>query len=159
MSQRLSPSAQRVQDALLVLGLSAQVVELPASTRTAQDAANAVGCGVGQIVKSLIFRGAHNDAPLLVVASGTNRVNENRLAELADQPIAKANADFVRLHTGFAIGGVAPLAHPAPITTFIDVDLLQYDMIWAAGGTPNTVFALSPDDLQTITGGTITTIT
>ncbi len=159
MTQHLSPSAQRVQNALAALGLSSQVVELPASTRTAQDAALAVGCAVGQIVKSLIFRGAESDAPLLVVASGTNRVNEARLAQLAGQPIAKADAAFVRLHTGFAIGGVAPLAHPAPIMTFIDVDLLQYDTIWAAGGTPNTVFALSPNDLRTITGGTITTIT
>jgi prolyl-tRNA editing enzyme YbaK/EbsC (Cys-tRNA(Pro) deacylase) len=155
MSASLSASAQRVQDALTALGLPCRVVELPASTRTAQEAADAVGCTVGQIVKSLVFRGAQTDIPILVVDSGSNRVNETRLAELAGEPIAKADAAFVRTHTGFAIGGVAPLGHPAPIQTFIDADLLQYGEIWAAAGTPNAIFALTPADLQTMTGGRV----
>ncbi len=155
MSASLSASAQRVQDALTALGLPCRVVELPASTRTAQEAADAVGCTVGQIVKSLVFRGARTDAPILVVASGANRVNETRLSELAGEPIAKADAAFVRAHTGFAIGGVAPLGHPAPLTTYIDADLLQYAEIWAAAGTPNAVFALTPADLQTMTNGRV----
>jgi prolyl-tRNA editing enzyme YbaK/EbsC (Cys-tRNA(Pro) deacylase) len=155
MSASLSASAQRVQDALTALGLPCRVVELPASTRTAQEAGDAVGCTVGQIVKSLVFRGARTDAPILVVASGANRVNETRLSELAGEPIAKADAAFVRAHTGFAIGGVAPLGHPAPLTTYIDADLLQYAEIWAAAGTPNAVFALTPADLQTMTNGRV----
>jgi prolyl-tRNA editing enzyme YbaK/EbsC (Cys-tRNA(Pro) deacylase) len=134
------------------------VVELPASTRTAQDAAAAVGCTVGQIVKSLVFRGAQTNKPLLVVASGSNRVDEARLGELAGEPIAKADAPFVRAHTGFAIGGVAPLGHPAPVETYIDTDLLQYDEIWAAAGTPSAVFALTPADLQLMTGGQVAAI-
>jgi prolyl-tRNA editing enzyme YbaK/EbsC (Cys-tRNA(Pro) deacylase) len=155
MSASLSASAQRVQDALAALNLPCRVVELPASTRTAQEAANTIGCTVGQIVKSLVFRGAQTDKPILVVASGSNRVNEARLGELSGEPIAKADATFVRTHTGFAIGGVAPLGHPAPIETYIDTDLLQYGEIWAAAGTPSAVFALSPADLQTMTGGQV----
>jgi prolyl-tRNA editing enzyme YbaK/EbsC (Cys-tRNA(Pro) deacylase) len=147
-----------VQNALAQHGLACQVVELPASTRTAQDAAQAVGSTVGQIVKSLVFCTSQTNAPLLVLASGTNRVNEQRLAALIGEPISKADPAFVRLHTGFAIGGVAPLAHPVPLVTYIDRDLLQYDTIWAAGGTPNTVFALTPAQLHTITAGTVTTI-
>jgi prolyl-tRNA editing enzyme YbaK/EbsC (Cys-tRNA(Pro) deacylase) len=159
MSASLSISAQRVQDALTALGLPCRVVELPASTRTAQEAADAVGCTVGQIVKSLVFRGARTGAPILVLASGANRVNETRLAELAGEPIAKADAAFVRAHTGFAIGGVAPLGHPAPLDTYIDADLLQYAEIWAAAGTPNAVFALTPAHLEMMTGGKIVTVT
>ncbi len=158
MSASLSASAQKVQDALMALGLPCRVVELPASTRTAQEAADAVGCSVGQIVKSLVFRGARTDLPILVVASGANRVNEERLGELAGEPIAKADAAFVRAHTGFAIGGVAPLGHPAPLKTYIDADLLQYAEIWAAAGTPNAVFALAPADLQMMTGGKVVTV-
>jgi prolyl-tRNA editing enzyme YbaK/EbsC (Cys-tRNA(Pro) deacylase) len=94
----------------------------------------------------------------LVVASGANRVNEARLGELAGEPIAKADAAFVRAHTGFSIGGVAPLGHPAPIKTFVDADLFQYAEIWAAAGTPNAVFALTPADLERITGGQVATI-
>jgi prolyl-tRNA editing enzyme YbaK/EbsC (Cys-tRNA(Pro) deacylase) len=158
MTTPLSSSAQKVQDALAALGLPCRVVELPSSTRTAQEAAAAVGCAVGQIVKSLIFRGAQTNKPLLVVASGSNRVDEVRLAELAGEPIAKADATFVRAHTGFAIGGVAPLGHPAPLETYIDADLLQYDEIWAAAGTPNAVFALAPGDLERMTGGRVVSI-
>jgi prolyl-tRNA editing enzyme YbaK/EbsC (Cys-tRNA(Pro) deacylase) len=158
MTAPLSSSAQKVQDALTALGLPCRVVELPASTRTAQDAAAAVGCAVGQIVKSLVFRGARTSKPLLVLASGSNRVDEARLADLAGEPIVKADAAFVRAHTGFAIGGVAPLGHPAPLETYIDADLLQYAEIWAAAGTSSAVFALSPADLQLMTGGQVVSI-
>ena len=114
---------------------------------------------VGQIVKSLIFRGARTDTPILVLASGANRVDERRLGELVGEPIAKADAAFVRAHTGFAIGGVAPLGHPAPLKTYIDADLLQYAEIWAAAGTPNAVFALTPADLEAMTKGQVLRVT
>jgi prolyl-tRNA editing enzyme YbaK/EbsC (Cys-tRNA(Pro) deacylase) len=143
---------------LTALGLPCRVVELPASTRSAQEAAQAVGCTVGQITKSLVFRGAQTSKPVLVLASGANRVNEARLAELIGEPAAKADAAFVRTHTGFSIGGVPPVGHPAPLETYIDADLLQYAEIWAAAGTPNAVFALAPADLQTMTGGQVVTI-
>ncbi len=158
MTQPLSPSAQRVQDALAARGLSLQVVELPASTRTAQEAARAVGCEVGQIVKSLVFKGADSGSPVLVIASGANRVNEAKLAEKLGERPAKADPDFVRQHTGFAIGGVPPLGHPKPLRTFIDRDLLGYQAIWAAAGTPNAVFRLSPPDLLRITTGEVVEI-
>jgi prolyl-tRNA editing enzyme YbaK/EbsC (Cys-tRNA(Pro) deacylase) len=153
MMKELSTSARKVQDVLNGKGYACQVVELPDSTRTAKEAAQAIGCGVEQIVKSLIFKGKHSNKPILVVASGTNRVNEKRLGELAGEPITKADADFVRQHTGFAVGGVPPLGHTEQIETFIDEDLLQYEEIWAAAGTPFAVFRLTPPDLQTMTGG------
>lgn len=155
MSAELSASARKVQQALEALGLSLQVVELPASTRTAVEAAQAISCQVGQIVKSLVFRKAVSGAPLLVVASGANRVNEALVGELAGEPIGKADADFVRQQTGFVIGGVPPLGHNQPIQTLVDEDLLQYGEIWAAAGTPNAVFRLSPQDLVKMTGGRV----
>src|SRR5512135_991474 len=116
----LSQSAQKVQTALQEMGLPCQVVELPASTRTAVEAAQAVGCEVGQIVKSLIFKGGETNRPILVIASGPNRVDETLLANLANEPIKKADADFVRSSTGFAIGGVPPVGLSNPVLTFID---------------------------------------
>ncbi|GHO96764.1 prolyl-tRNA editing protein [Reticulibacter mediterranei] len=159
MINDLSNSARKVQEALNARGFSSQVVELPDSTRTAKEAAQAIGCRVEQIVKSLIFKGKQSSKPILVVASGTNRVNEKQLAQLAGEPITKADADFVRQHTGFAVGGVPPLGHLEPIETFIDEDLLLYDEIWAAAGTPFAVFKLTPADLQTMTGGETVSIT
>jgi len=135
--------------------MALQVVELPASTRTALEAASAVGCQVGQIVKSLVFRRQDSEAPLLILASGANRVNEAGVQALLGEAVGKADADFVRLHTGFAIGGVPPLGHPQALETLIDADLLQYAEIWAAAGTPNAVFRLTPDDLVRITGGRV----
>jgi prolyl-tRNA editing enzyme YbaK/EbsC (Cys-tRNA(Pro) deacylase) len=155
MPQNLSPSAQKVQDALAGLGLQLQVVELPASTRTAADAAQAIGCQVGQIVKSLIFKGKRSERPILVVASGANRVDEKKIEALIGEPLGKADADFVRQRTGFVIGGVPPVGHLEKLETFIDQDLLQYGEIWAAAGTPNAVFRLSPDDLVRMTGGRV----
>lgn len=150
MPLELSASAQRVQDAISAAGLSCAVVELPASTRSAQEAAQAIGCRVEQIVKSLVFRGRQSGQPVLVLASGSNRVNEKRVGELLGEPIERADADFVREHTGFAIGGVPPVGHPAPLTTLLDRDLLAYAELWAAAGTPHAVFRLAPADLLAV---------
>lgn len=158
MSKELSSSAQKVQDALKAHGFSSHVVELPDSTRTAREAAQAVGCRVEQIVKSLVFKGQLTNKPILVVASGPNRVNEKRLSELAGEPIEKADADFVRQRTGFVVGGVPPLAHAEQLETFIDEDLLQYEQLWAAAGTPHAVFQLTPSELKAMTGGRVVSI-
>lgn len=159
MSKPLPPSAQKIQEVLQHLGISSQVLELPQSTRTAAEAAQAVGCAVGQIVKSLVFRGKQTHKPILVLASGANRVNEKTLARLVGEPIEKADADFVREQTGFSIGGVPPIGHIQPLPTYIDEDLLQYEEIWAAAGTPHAVFPLTPADLVRMTGGTVIPIT
>lgn len=158
MSGSLSASALRVQKALTEGGFSFKVVELPSSTRTSQEAAAAVGCSVECIAKSLIFRGMTSDSPVLVIASGVNRVDEARLETLFGEPIGKANADFVRKETGFAIGGVPPLGHLNPIKTFIDRDLLCQEKIWAAAGTPHALFELKPADLTAMTGGEVVEI-
>ena len=159
MSKDLSSSAQKVQDILKERGFSSLVVELPDSTRTAREAAQAVGCRVEQIVKSLVFKGQNSYKPLLVVASGSNRVNEQRLSELAGEPIEKADADFARQRTGFAVGGVPPLGHTEQLEIFIDQDLLQYEQLWAAAGTSHAVFQLSPSELKAMTGGRVVSIT
>ena len=153
-SESLSPHAQHVQDELRRLGFANVVIEHEQSTRTAQDAADALGCTVAQIAKSLIFRTRAGQRPLLVIASGVNRVSEERLAAAVGEPIEKGDADFVRETTGYAVGGVAPLGHSQPLETYIDEDLLQYAEIWAAAGTPNAVFRLTPAELLRMTGGT-----
>jgi prolyl-tRNA editing enzyme YbaK/EbsC (Cys-tRNA(Pro) deacylase) len=158
MSDELKSSAQKVQEALQALGLTCEVVQMQATTRTAEDAARAVGCKVGQIVKSLIFEGKQSHRPILVVASGPNRVNEKILGQQISEPVKMANADFVREMTGFAIGGVPPLGHRRPLTVFIDEDLLGYTEIWAAAGTPRAVFKLTPDELKMITNGTVISV-
>lgn len=155
MDGALSPSAQKVQDALKQRGLLQKVRELPQTTRTAQDAARAIGCRVEQIAKSLVFRGKHTKKPVLVIASGANRVNEKKMAEMVAEPLEKADADFVREKTGFVIGGVPPVGHLEQLLTFIDEDLLQYEEIWAAAGNPNAVFPLTPAELVKITGGRV----
>ena len=139
-------------------GLETTIVHLERAARTSAEAAVAVGCRVDQIAKSLVFRLAGSGAPLLVIASGANRVDEARVAALVGEPLGKADADFVRTHTGFAIGGVAPLAHPAPLTTLIDEHLLKWDRIWAAAGHPHTVFPLRPQDLVSLTGGRVVAV-
>ncbi len=151
----MKTSASRVQDALASAGLSARVVELPQSTRTAADAAKAIGCEVGQIAKSLVFRARESGSAILVIASGTNRVNESTIASAIGEPIEKADAEFVRTRTGYAIGGVPPVGHVDAIRTFIDEDLLRFDRIWAAAGTPNAVFELSPAELPRLTRGAV----
>lgn len=156
MPAELSPSAQRVQAALQAQGYETlQVLELPASTRTVPEAAQAIGCQIAQIVKSLVFKGKRSQRPILVIASGANRVDERRIEALIGESLGKADADFVRQQTGFAIGGVPPLGHTQPLVTFIDQDLLQYDRVWAAAGTPHAVFQLDPTDLARMTGGQV----
>jgi prolyl-tRNA editing enzyme YbaK/EbsC (Cys-tRNA(Pro) deacylase) len=159
MANSLSGSAQRVQDALAARGLALDVVEMPATTRTAQEAAAAIGCTVGQIAKSLIFKGETTGRPILVIASGINRVNPALVAAAIGETPGKADADFARAATGFAIGGIPPVGFPAPILTAIDQDLLHHAEIWAAAGTPHAVFRLTPGELVQLTGGTVTQIT
>ena len=151
----LPPAAQRIQDALDERGHSGRVRECPEGTRTVLDAAAAIGCTVAQIAKSLLFRAPQSDRPVLVIASGVNRVDERRIAAALGEPIGKADAAFVRDRTGFVIGGVPPLGHATPPVVFIDRDLLALDEIWAAAGTPSVVFPLRSADLERLTGGTV----
>ncbi|MBI2720468.1 MAG: YbaK/EbsC family protein [Rhizobiales bacterium] len=152
MKPATHPSALRVQAAL---GPRFEVLEFDASTRTAADAAAAVGCEVAQIAKSIIFRVEASGRAVLVIASGSNRVDESKIAALLGEKIGRADADFVRTQTGFAIGGVPPVAHQTPSVIFIDEDLRAFERIWAAGGTANAVFALTWDDLVALTGGNV----
>ncbi len=154
----LSPSARRVQALLDGLGHGHSVVEHEGSTRTSEDAANAIGCAVAQIAKSLIFRAKDSGRPVLVVASGANRVDEKAVGRLIGEKIERADPDFVRENTGFAIGGVPPIGHAVPPLVLIDADLLALDAIWAAAGTPNAVFRLTPAQLVAITGGRVETV-
>jgi prolyl-tRNA editing enzyme YbaK/EbsC (Cys-tRNA(Pro) deacylase) len=151
----LSPTAQKVQDLLTSLGFNCEVIEFQESTRTAQEAADRAGCSLGQITKSLIFKGRTTGKPILVLTSGANRVDEKNISEYAGEPIGRADADFVRTVTGFAIGGVAPLGHAQKMETYLDQDLMQFKTIWAAAGTPNAIFELTPDALQKMTDGKI----
>ena len=146
--------AQRVQDALAAAGFSNRVVEMRASTRTAEEAAQACGCAVAQIAKSLVFRGEGGE-PVLVIASGANRVHERRLGRRLGVRLGRADADFVRAATGFGIGGVPPLGHTRALTAVIDEDLLAHSEIWAAAGTPRAVFRLTPEELVAMTGGRV----
>lgn len=155
MSELLSKSAQRVQAAHTARNLAHSIVEFPESTHTAQEAADVIGCQVCQIAKSLLFRRHTTGAPVLIIASGSNRVNEKTLKALLGEKIDKADAGFVQEQTGFAIGGVPPVAHTNPIETFLDEDLMAYDVIWAAAGTPHAVFSLTPPALAEITGGRV----
>jgi prolyl-tRNA editing enzyme YbaK/EbsC (Cys-tRNA(Pro) deacylase) len=151
-------SIERVQEALRALGLGHEVVDLGLSARTAADAANAVGCRVDQIAKSLVFRLRETGRPLLVVTSGAHRVDEAKVAALVGEPLERADAAFVRTETGFAIGGVAPVGHAKPVLTLIDEHLLAFEAIWAAAGHPNTVFRLTPDELVAMTGGRVAAV-
>jgi prolyl-tRNA editing enzyme YbaK/EbsC (Cys-tRNA(Pro) deacylase) len=147
-----------VQAALASHGLDGQVLELPASTKTSEEAADAVGCDVGQIAKALVFMGKKTGKPFLVVASGANRVNEKRLKDLVSEPVRMAKPEFVREKTGFAIGGIPPIGHTEPIQTFIDRDLFEHEEIWAAAGTPHALFKLTPMEMKRITRGEVTAV-
>lgn len=151
----LSPSAQKVQDVLVERGFNCSVIEYAESTRTAQEAAERACCTLGQITKSLIFKGKTTNKPILVLTSGANRVDEKHIGEYAREPIGRADADFVRAVTGFAIGGVPPLGHTQKMETYLDEDLMRYETIWAAAGTPNAIFELTPSDLQKMTDGEV----
>ncbi|GAB4425461.1 MAG: YbaK/EbsC family protein [Anaerolineae bacterium] len=152
----MHPTAQKVADAAQSLGLPIDIKEFEASTRTAQDAANAIGCQVAQIVKSLLFVVA--DQPTMVLVSGDNRLDEKKLAALCGvgrKKVKRADAEVARAATGFAIGGVPPFGHTSPLPTYVDEDFLQFDIIWAAAGTPNAVFPITPADLVRLTAGTV----
>ena len=151
----LKESARRVQAALDAHGLALKVREFPASTRTSEEAAAAVGCSVAQIAKSLVFRARESGRPVLIVASGANRVDERKVAALLGEKIERADPDFVRARTGFAIGGIPPVGHLEPPVTLLDQDLFALATIWAAAGTPNAVFELTPRDLEALTGGRV----
>ena len=151
----LSSSAQKVQDILTSDGFDCNVIEFTESTRTAQEAADRAGCQLGQIIKSLIFKGKPSSKPILVLTSGANRVDEKRISEYTNESIIRADPDFVRVVTGFAIGGVPPLGHAQKMETYLDEDLLQYKTVWGAAGTPNAIFELTPDDLIKMTNGKV----
>jgi prolyl-tRNA editing enzyme YbaK/EbsC (Cys-tRNA(Pro) deacylase) len=155
MKPAAAPSALKVQAAL---GDGFEVLEFEATTRTAADAAAAIGCTVAQIAKSLIFRGADSNRPVLVVASGVHRVDETKVAQAVGEGIARADAEFVREATGFAIGGVPPVGHVNPPIVVIDEQLMAFPEIWAAAGTPNAVFRLAPSDLIELTGGRVAAV-
>lgn len=150
----LSSSARRVQDALDAAGVTTRIVEYDVPARTSAEAAAVLGCAVGQIAKSLVFKAA-SGVPVLVIASGALRVDEARIGALAGEAIGKADAAFVRTVTGYAIGGIPPLAHAQPLRTFIDRNLLQYDTVYAAGGTPHAMFPIAPADLVRVAGGIV----
>ena len=146
------PSVRRVQDALAAAGGGHTVVALDQPARTSAEAARAVGCRVDQIAKSLVFRGAESQRAVLVIASGANRVDERKVAGLIAEPVGRADADFVRARTGFAIGGVAPIGLPAPIPMVLDVSLKRFPAVYAAAGHPHCVFATSVEELKRLTG-------
>lgn len=154
----LKASAQKVQDALQAAGFANEVVELPDSARTAAEAADAVGCAVGQIVKSLLFEARPSGRAVLVAASGGHRVDEEAVASVIGERIGRASPEFVRERTGFAIGGVPPIGHSGPVLAIVDEALLGYERIWAAAGHPHAVFALTPAELVRMTGGTVARI-
>lgn len=151
----LSPSARKVDTALRSLGYEFNIIEHRESTRTAQEAADRAGCELGQIVKSLIFKGRESGKPIMVLTSGANRVDEKRISKYAGEAIGRADADFVRSVTGFAIGGVPPVGHAQQIETYLDEDFLQYETVWAAAGTPNAIFELPTKALEKITGARV----
>ena len=152
MKPATAKSALKIQAAL---GTDFEVLEFDASTRTAADAAEAIGCTVPQIAKSLLFVASESGRPVLVIASGSVRVDEAKVSTLLGEEIERANADFVREHTGFGIGGVPPIAHRTQPVVFVDNTLLSYETIWAAAGTPNAVFCLGPSDLIRLSGGVV----
>lgn len=152
----LKPAAEKVQAAISEHGLDRRVIELPVHARTSQQAADALGVTVGQIVKSLVFTA--DGRPVLVAASGINRVDEKRLGELAGGKIRRADPDTVKRATGYSIGGVPPIALASPLPVYVDRDLLGYDVVYAAAGLPECVFPLAPQELVRATGGTVVDI-
>jgi prolyl-tRNA editing enzyme YbaK/EbsC (Cys-tRNA(Pro) deacylase) len=155
----LAPSALKVQGAAGRLGLAVMIRQMPGSTRTAEEAAAACGCDVGQIVKSLIFAGAASGRPYLLLVSGRNRVTETTVAAVIGEPLTRPDARQVRDWTGFAIGGIPPFGHATALPTYVDEDLLAYDVVWAAAGTPSAVFSVDPKALARAVAGTILRVT
>lgn len=155
----LSPSARKVEEAALALDLPIRIIEHTAPTRTAEEAAAACGCAVAQIVKSLVFVGAESERPYILLVSGKNRVNEKGIAAVLGEKLNRPNAEFVRDLTGFAIGGIPPFGHSTRLTPVLDPDLLEYETVWAAAGTPNAVFAVAPQALAEATAAAILKVT
>jgi Cys-tRNA(Pro) deacylase len=155
----MHPSAQKVADAAQQLGLNIEIVEFAQTTRSAQEAADAIGCDVAQIVKSLCF--VVNGRSTICLVSGANQLDERKLAALAGvgrKQVKRADADTVKAATGFSIGGVPPFGHVTAVPIFIDADLMQFDVVWAAAGTPFAVFACAPAELARVTQGQIADI-
>lgn len=148
----MSKSLKRVKAALEAGGVATEVLEMAAGTRTAEDAARAVGCEVDQIAKSIIFRGEDDGKVVLFLTAGGNRVDPDKASALAGEPLGKADADTIRAQTGFAIGGVAPVGHIAPVRAFIDHRLFDFAEVWAAAGTPRHVFRISAAEIQRLSG-------
>jgi prolyl-tRNA editing enzyme YbaK/EbsC (Cys-tRNA(Pro) deacylase) len=142
---------ERVREALSAAGSTAQIVSFPAGTASSADAAAAIGCSLAQIAKSVVFRS--DDGPVVVIASGVNRVDRAKAAATLGQPLKSASPDWVQAHTGFAVGGVAPIGHPRPVPVLIDKDLAQHSVVWAAAGSPCHVFGTSAAELADLTGG------
>ena len=150
----MHPASQKVLDAARRLGIQIDIRQFDQSTRTAQEAADAIGVSLGQIVKSLVF--VADGQPILALASGPNRTDTAKLARQAGaREVRRASAEEVQTATGFVIGGVPPIGHRRPLPIYFDRDLLQYDTVWAAAGTPNTVFAVEPGRLAQVSGAVI----
>lgn len=158
MTAPLPHSARKVQDAAARLGLAIHVREMAHSTRTAEEAAAACGCAVGQIVKSLVFAGRDTGQPYLLLVSGQNRVHEKRVAARIGEALTRPDAAQARAWTGYAIGGIPPFGHDAPLPTFVDEDLLAHRQVWAAAGTPSAVFAVEPRALAQAVQGRIISV-
>ncbi len=158
MTTNLKSSAQRVQEILQKYNLGIQVVEFASTTRTSQEAAQAIGCEVAQIAKTLIFKGKNSDKPICVIASGKNRVDEKKLETHIGEPVERSDAEFVVKYTGFAIGGVPPVGYEFDVKPLIDEDLMSYEFLWAAAGTPYCSFKILPKDLLHITQGQLVNI-
>ncbi|MGZ9809828.1 YbaK/EbsC family protein [Pseudoroseicyclus sp. H15] len=148
----MSKSLKRVIAALEEAGLAARPVEMPAETRTAEQAADAAGCALDQIAKSIIFAGEESGAVFLFITAGGNRVDAARAAGLAGEPLRRASGEEVRAQTGFAIGGVSPVGHISPIRAFLDPRLTEFEEVWAAAGTPRHIFPIAPGELERISG-------
>ncbi|GAB3246748.1 YbaK/EbsC family protein [Chitinimonas naiadis] len=144
-------SQRRVEAALVAAGVAIEIKTFPAGTRTAADAAAAIGCSVAEIAKSIVLRAVESDRVVVVITSGSNRVDERKVAAVLGQHVARADADFVKRKTGFSIGGVAPVGHLEPPLVLMDQDLQQYPHVWAAGGTGDSVFRITPNDLHGLT--------
>lgn len=151
----LKQSAQRVYDALVSSGVITEIIEFEELTRTAQEAADALGCSVDQIAKTLIFKGIQTGKPVCVIASGGNRVDTKRVAQYVGEDVKKADASYVLEQTGFSVGEVSPVGFLNPLEPLIDEDLIHYDTVWAAAGTHHSVFSISPQELVRITGGRV----
>lgn len=151
-------STDRVKNAAEAAGLEIAIREMPQSTRTAAEAAEACGTTVAQIVKSLIFRKAESGEPVLILVSGANRVDQTAIKSVIGETLKRMDANDVRAVTGFAIGGVAPLGSLTPLATYVDADLLQFPTVWAAAGAPNAVFEVDPKALTAATGATIVAV-